>query len=322
MKQFLIIQTAFLGDVILCTPLLTELKRIYPDCSIDIVVRKGNESLLNNHPAIRSVFVWNKNKEKYKSLLTTIRTIRSTNYDEIINLQRYTSAGLMLLFSKAKQKIGFTKNKFSFAYSRLVPHEFKNGIHEVSRNLNTIAHHGAIQLVRPSLYPSSEDYTSVQPYQKETYFCLAPASVWYTKQVPEEKWVELIHQLIKLGKVYLIGAPNDFELAERIKGKLAQVENLCGQLTLLQSAALMEKARMNYVNDSGPMHLASAVNAPTRAFFCSTIPKFGFGPLSEDAKIIEIEHALQCRPCGIHGHKSCPEKHFKCGKELQMKPYL
>jgi heptosyltransferase-2 len=99
------------------------------------------------------------------------------------------------------------------------------------------------------------------------------------------------------------------------KAGSAEVMNLAGKLTLLQSAALMAGAQHNYVNDSGPLHLASATNAPVSAFFCSTIPEFGFGPLSDKASIIEVQ-GLDCRPCGLHGHKSCPKGHFRCGEGL------
>ena len=75
---------------------------------------------------------------------------------------------------------------------------------------------------------------------------------------------------------------------------------------------------MNYVNDSGPLHMASAVNAPVTAFFCSTIPKFGFGPLSENSTIIQTTEELSCRPCGLHGLKNCPKKHFKCGLGIEL----
>jgi heptosyltransferase-2 len=92
--------------------------------------------------------------------------------------------------------------------------------------------------------------------------------------------------------------------------------NLCGQLTFLQSAALMRDAKMNFVNDSAPLHFASSMNAPVTAVFCSTVPKFGFGPLSDDSVIIETHEELSCRSCGIHGHKECPELHFKCSKTI------
>ena len=320
MKHFLIIQTAFLGDVILCTPVVSELKRIYPDATIDIVVRKGNESLLQNNPKLNKVFVWNKSEGKYKSLFSIIKQLREKQYDEVINLQRFTSAGLMCLRTKAKSKIGFNKNAFSFIYNRKLPHEIGDGRHEVERNLSLISHHGANKLIRPELFPSEEDFSFVNQWKETNYFCLAPASVWETKKLPFKKWIELIDLLKEKGSVYLLGGPNDLELCEKISKRLnGSVTILAGKLSLLQSAALMKDADMNFVNDSGPLHLASAMNAPTRAFFCSTIKEFGFGPLAENSKVVEINYDLYCRPCGLHGYHSCPKGHFKCGNEIDIK---
>jgi heptosyltransferase-2 len=78
----------------------------------------------------------------------------------------------------------------------------------------------------------------------------------------------------------------------------------------------MKDARRNFTNDSAPMHLASAVNAKTTAIFCSTVPDFGFGPLSDDAVVVETSKKLDCRPCGLHGLRACPEKHFDCAHSI------
>jgi heptosyltransferase-2 len=80
----------------------------------------------------------------------------------------------------------------------------------------------------------------------------------------------------------------------------------------------MKDAQMNYVNDSAPMHLAGAVQAPVTAVYCSTLPKFGFAPFLPNGKILETEELLSCRPCGLHGKSSCPEGHFKCATTLKM----
>jgi heptosyltransferase-2 len=90
------------------------------------------------------------------------------------------------------------------------------------------------------------------------------------------------------------------------------VENLAGTLSFLQSAALMAGAEMNYVNDSAPLHMASAMNAPTTAVFCSTVGSFGFTPLADVQRVVETNHSLPCRPCGLHGHQACPQGHFRC----------
>jgi heptosyltransferase-2 len=87
---------------------------------------------------------------------------------------------------------------------------------------------------------------------------------------------------------------------------------MAGELSLLQSAALIKGAQMNYANDSAPLHIASAVDAPVTAVFCSTVTRFGYGPLSSNSRVVETESPLSCRPCGPHGHKKCPKGHFKC----------
>ena len=85
---------------------------------------------------------------------------------------------------------------------------------------------------------------------------------------------------------------------------------------------MMEAAAMNYVNDSAPLHFASAMNAPVTAIFCSTIPEFGYTPLSDISHIVETSEKLPCRPCGLHGKKACPEGHFKCGFTIKNEQLL
>lgn len=320
MKRFLIIQTAFIGDVILATPVLSELKRIYPDSKIDLLVRKGNESLLTNNPNIHQVFTLNKKEGKFASIVNLVKTFRKQNYDEVINLHRFASSGFIAVFCGAKSKIGFDKNPLSLFYTKKIKHVIGDGRHEVERNLACVSHHGAVAKKRPEIFPSTLDYDFVRSFQVQNYFCLAPASVWFTKQLPEHKWIELAQNLAQKGKVYLLGGNTDIDLCERIAKKVQSenVENLAGKFSFMQSAALFQCAQMNYVNDSGPLHFCSAVNAPVTAFFCSTTPAFGFGPLSENSTIIETTEKLDCKPCGLHGFKSCPKGHFKCGEGIEI----
>ncbi len=316
MKKFLIIQTAFLGDVILATPLIENLAEKFPDAKIDFLLKKGNESLLQNHPKLNEILIFDKSS-KLKSILGLTKKIRSKHYDAIFNLHRFASTGIITFLSGALQKYGFIKNPFSFCYTKSFEHQIGSGIHEVTRNLSLISEIVSFLKLKPKLYPSSIDIKSVEHLKSQEYVCMAPASVWYTKQMPEQKWVELILTMKK--QIYLIGGPTDFDLCERIKRKsnLEKIENLAGKLSFMQSAALMYDAKMNFVNDSGPLHIASAVNAPVTAFFCSTTPDFGFGPLSDQSNVIEVEN-LSCKPCGLHGHKECPKGHFECGNRLDL----
>ena len=81
----------------------------------------------------------------------------------------------------------------------------------------------------------------------------------------------------------------------------------------------MRNALRVIVNDSAPLHLASSVNAKTTAIFCSTSPEFGYTPLADNAQTISLHHKLDCIPCGLHGHKSCPKEHFKCAMDIDVK---
>jgi heptosyltransferase-2 len=165
------------------------------------------------------------------------------------------------------------------------------------------------------LFPSVRNFEKVAEYKSKSYVCVAPSSVWFTKQWPKANFIQLVKELSNNHHVFLLGAKSDFDLCEEVGGaENLNTTNLSGKLNFLESAALMRDAAMNFVNDSAPLHFASAMNAPTTAFFCSTIPEFGFGPLSERSRVVESEEHLECRPCGLHGKKSCPLGHFKCGE--------
>lgn len=312
--KILIIQTAFIGDVVLATPLIEKLKEKYPDSTIDFLLRKGNESILMGHPLINQVLIFDKKKNKYWNLIRLIMVIRSESYDYVINVQRFLTTGLITGFSGAKVKIGFDKNPLSFMFTHKVKHVMSksNGLHEVDRNLSLIKHIAGDGFQKPKLYPSGND-EKVVPTNYE-YVCIAPSSVWFTKQFPLTKWRGLINKIPQRYKIHLIGGCGDVALCEEIQKStdINRVMISAGKLTILQSAALIKHAKMTFTNDSAPTHIASAVNTPVTVIFCSTIPEFGFGPLSDDSHIVETDEILTCRPCGLHGKKVCPQQHFKC----------
>jgi len=311
---------------VLATSLVEKLHTHYPESSIDFLLRKGNETLLFNHPFVNRVLIFDKKHKKYKNLRYMIRFIREQKYDYVINVQRFFTTGLITALSGGKHTIGFDKNPLSFFFSKKIKHTIAStgdGKHEVERNHALIAELTDGKFAKPKLYPTLEDFKKVSG--TKDYVCMAPASVWFTKQFPVHKWVELINLLPAHLNIILLGAKGDYELCANIKSSIvhrpSSILNLAGQLSFLESAALMKNAKMNYVNDSAPLHFASAMNAPVTAFFCSTIPSFGFGPLSDDSHIAEIDYKLYCRPCGLHGYNKCPEGHFKCS-EIEIKSPL
>jgi heptosyltransferase-2 len=323
-NRILIIQTASLGDVVLSTSLVETVHSQFPECKIDFLLKKGFEGLFISHPFINEILTWDKTNLKYLNLIKVIQKVYSNQYDIVINVQRHFSSGLVTILSGARNRSGFKKNPLSFGFTQksnhLISHNGPNE-HEIVRNYRLISFFAKCDPLNPRLYPSGLDTDMIKSWNYRKYITVSPASLWYTKQYPFDKWIEFINEVDKDIQIYLLGAGNDKPLCEKIitEAKKSNVINLAGKLSFLQSAALMKNALMNFVNDSAPMHLASAVNAPVTAIFCSTVPAFGFGPLSDDSTIVESQLELTCRPCGLHGHTSCPEKHFSCAQSISKK---
>ncbi|TRX60869.1 glycosyltransferase family 9 protein [Fulvivirga sp. M361] len=326
LNKILVIQTAFLGDVILGTSLLESLRVSYPNAELHYLVRKGNETVLKNHPFLK-VWVFDK-KNKIRNLIRIILSLRKEKFDLVINLQRFFTSGVITVLSGARQTRGFQKNPLSrlFNYTFIHKIDADSPVHEVERNYQLIGDLSpSKKSARPRLYPLPNHYDEVRKYKENRFICIAPASVWHTKQWPVSKWVELIDAIPDDFDIYLLGAPGDSTICEQIQSDAQnekRVTVLAGKLSPLASCALMQDAAMNYVNDSAPLHFASAMNAAVTAVFCSTVPGFGFTPLSEDASIVEVREPLSCRPCGLHGHQKCPEGHFKCALSISIEPLL
>lgn len=328
LKKILIIQTASLGDVILATPVVEKIHNSFPESKIDFLLKYGYQDIFKEHPFIRRVIVWDKSEKKYHHLKELIQVIRERKYDTVINIQRFASSGLITVLSGAKTKIGFNKNPFSLFFTKSVKHELNNvgiGLHEADRNLKLVEDLTKdLKKYSVKLYPSAHDNAKMSPYKTKAYITISPGSLWFTKTFPEKKWIEMISLVETSLNIYFLGSKDETDLCDSIimKSKHPNCLNLAGKLTFLESAALMKDAVMNYTNDSAPMHLASSVNASITAIFCSTLPEFGFGPLSEKSFIVQTNKTLKCKPCGIHGLNKCPEGHFDCALTINKQQLL
>ncbi|MCX8081634.1 MAG: glycosyltransferase family 9 protein [Bacteroidia bacterium] len=318
-KKFLIIQTAFLGDVILLTSLIEKIRFFYPEGSITVLVKKGNAVVFDYHPFVHEVWEMDKNDKSISALWQWIKKIRKEKFDAVINAHRYFRTGLLTAFSGARHTAGYKENPLSFMFHHCGRFRIGDGTHEIERLNSLVEDFLGNEIHKPRLYPTEQDWEIVSAYVRgKEYMCFAPGSVWKTKQWPLVKWIEL-GKKIKENTICILGSNADDNLGTEIKNALdgynKEVINLCGKLSLLQSAALMAGAKMNYVNDSAPLHIASAMNAPVTAIFCSTVPEFGFYPLSDKSEIWQV-NGLSCRPCGIHGKTECPKGHFKCAEVI------
>jgi len=351
-KRCLLIQTAALGDVVLLTSILEKLHRFHPEAALDLLVRKGCEGLFDGHPFVHQLYVWDKRKHKTRALFGLLREIRQTRYDHVINAQRYLSTGLLTVFSNAAEKVGYDRNPLSRLFTRRVwhvipdpralrrrermvsaarradrPERARAGPgepHEVDRLNGLIEHLTDGTRPMPRLYPTDRDRAVAARLRTQHagraggYVCLAPGSAWPTKAWPAEKWVGLARLVPADQHIFLIGGPEDTGLCGRVSEAAGRGTVLAGTLSLLSTAELMAGAAMNYVNDSVALHLASAMQAPVSAVFCSTVPAFGFGPLHENGRIRQTAEALSCRPCGLHGRRTCPRGDFRCAVSIAV----
>jgi ADP-heptose:LPS heptosyltransferase len=320
LKKILVIQTASIGDVILATPVIEKLHLFFPDAQIDLLVKKGIEGLFTGHPFLNNVLIWNKASRKIRNFLWTLYDIRKNQYDVVINIQRFFLTGMLTALSGAKIRIGFSKNPLSVFFTSRIKHEIRVDIHEADRNLSLIESLTDNSKIKPKLFPSAKDIKKISSYKSNIYYTISPGSLWFTKKYPADKWIEFVRKIDKDSNIIFLGSKEENEICDkiiRISGHKNAI-NMSGHLSFLESAALMKDAKMNFTNDSAPMHLASSVNAPVTVIFCSTVPGFGFGPLSDQSYIVEIHEKLSCRPCGLHGLQSCPRKHFKCALNIEV----
>lgn len=319
-KKILIIQTAFIGDVVLALPLLQVLRRKLPNAEIDFMLIPKTAELLKNHPDVNEVIVFDKkNKDRGLSgIFKLAKKVALKRYDVVFILQRHFRSALIPFLAKIKIRVGFNKSAFKFLYTHIVKYE---KIHEIERNLSLLKPFG-IETSRkelPNLYPSDDEKLYVDQLLSgvnSKIISIAPGSVWETKRWLKEKFAELAKLLSDDGFVIaLVGGVEDFKLCEEIKtmSDAKNVINFCGKLSLLQTAELIRRSVLLVSNDSAPMHISVAMRTPVVAIFGSTVPEFGFYPYGEKDRVVQVEN-LYCRPCGTHGRKKCPEGHFKCMK--------
>lgn len=320
MKKFIIIHTAFIGDIVLSTPVIEKIKRNSPESEIYYLTTPQGAAVLKNNPDIKEILIYDKkNRDKgFKGFIKIVNKIRELKIDEAIIPHRYLRSSAIAFLAGIKNRTGYDIASGSFLFTKKV--EYKKSLHEVERILS-LAEGENPEESNIKLYPSKEEVEKVETLWKtggltgKKVVVIAPGSKWFTKMWPTEYFNELLKKLAlhEEIKVLVIGGKDEESL--KIE-KTTNVENIIGKSTLLELKAIFDKSDIVVTNDSSPIHIASATKTFIIAIFGATVRAFGFYPWSKNSRVMEID-GLKCRPCGIHGGKSCPEGHFKCMREIK-----
>jgi len=312
----LVVQTAFLGDVVLTTPLLAALAaRAGP---VDVVTTPLAAPLLETHPAVRKVIPYDKRGRErgWAGVRELAGRLRSERYAQAYLPHRSLRTAALAFLARIPSRIGFS-GVWSFLYTeaRTKP---RTG-HEADRLLALAKE--APGAYPPHLRPDGADEQVAGGLVDRPFVALAPGSIWGSKRWPY--YGELAARLAASVPVVIVGGADDAGLGEEIQtaangGKGRQrVVNACGKLTLRQSAALIGKATLLVTNDSAPLHLATAMGTPVVALFGPTVTEFGFGPFRAGDVALGVD-GLLCRPCSSHGPPQCPLGHHRCMRELTV----
>ena len=316
--NILIIHTAFIGDIVLSTALISKVKEKYPDSDIYYLTTPLGKEILKNNPKIKEIIVYDKRgKDKgFGAFISFVRKIRKLKIDVCLTPHRYLRSSILSLLSGASIRVGYDIASLAFVYNKKIKYDKTK--HEVEKLLSFID--DSPKRYELEIYPSEKEKIKIDTIlknfsQNKKIILIAPGSKWFTKRWPEEYFRILIQNLVKKDDLLIVitGGKEEKEIVLNLDSK---VLDLRGEISLLELAELIKRAILVVSNDSAPIHITSAF-PDTRivGIFGPTVKEFGFFPWSKNSKVFEIK-GLYCRPCAIHGGNSCPEKHFRCMREI------
>ncbi len=334
----LVVQTSFLGDMVLTTPLIAELAGRGP---VDVVATPASAGLLANNPHVRRLIVYDKRRSArgIRGFHRMARDMRASRADAVYLAQGSMRSAALAVAAGAAVRVGFATSAGRALYSRTVP--YRRDLHHAARlwQLAAPEREPTADEMRPRLYPGAAERAAVDALlgprgDARPLLALAPGSVWGTKRWPY--YAELADALAGAARLVVLGSADDRPLAAEILAAAgrnaaggdgagpnedaltaahAPAVDGTGALSLLASAELIGRCAVLVTNDSAPQHLGSAMGTPTVTVFGPTVPAFGFGPLAPQSIIME-RPGLDCRPCDRHGPPECPLGHWKCMRDL------
>ena len=313
--KLLFLRFSSIGDIVLTSPAVRIAKEQIPGVEIHFATKKAYRKLVKENPNIDQVHILE------DDLSDLISRLKKENFDEVIDLHNNLRT---LRIKRALGKPSKSFDKLNIEKWLMVNFKLNRlpDIHIVERYCKTLEHLGAsLDNKGLDFFIAEDDQYEISQLEAEFqqgYNVFAIGAQHFTKILPLERMLEVIKSS-KL-PVILLGDKNDESRGKELLKNLESLEgpkviNLCGQLSLGQSADLIRKSKGVYSHDSGLMHIAAAFKKPIISFWGNTIPQFGMFPFQTDHIIVENKD-ISCRPCTKIGFGKCPKGHFKCMNEL------
>ncbi len=311
--KFLIIRFSSIGDIVLTTPVVRNLKQQIENAEIHYITKPQFKSIIENNPYIDKVHTL---KSSFKD---TIHELKYEHFDYVIDLHRNIRTAR---FKNQLKIISFSFDKLNKEKWLLVNFKINKlpDIHIVDRYFDTLKVFNVKNDQKGLDYfiPKNDevDIKSISENLKDGYVGVVIGAYHNTKKLTKEKIISICKQINK--PILLLGGPDNKEEGEEIKNAIGKnIYNTCGNFNINQSASLVKQAKVILTPDTGLMHVASAFKKKIISVWGNTIPEFGMYPYMPhpDSEIMEIKD-LKCRPCTKIGFTQCPKKHFKCINDL------
>lgn len=319
--RILIIHTAFIGDIVLSTPLIKKLRDTYPKAEITYLTTPVGASILRNNPHLNHIIEYDKRGEHkgMKGFWAIAKKLKMEAYNLVITPHRYLRSTFLTFLTGAPIRRGYDSAAASFLYNERV--HYDKSKHEVEKLLSFVPKDEG-KRYEIEIFPTELEVEKVDKLlekRREKVVVVAPGSKWFTKKWPLEYFNRVIKELEKREDTTVVIVGGKEEMFFNMPLANTTID-LRGKTTLLELAEVIRRADIVLTNDSSPIHIASAFpNVRILALFGPTVEKFGFFPWSKNSEVFQVE-GLECRPCSIHGGDSCPKKHFKC--MLDIKPEM
>ena len=310
--RILIVQTSYLGDTILSTPVIAGIHQLHPSAEIWMMTTPFATGLVARDPLLAGVIPFDKRGQAagLSGLARMGMALRKMKFERVYAIQRSYRTAFTLMAGNIPHRTGFRNAKLSFIFHSKQTRQPSD--HDVLRNLSLLSGEAPLEtfntrlrLFPPSLEDLGPDARQLLA-QENPIALLVPGSAWPTKMWYWKHYRTVASHFIAQGfTVALLGGPGDRRINQQVSGNLT-VLDLAGRTSVADAMALVQHARIMICNDSMALHMASAFRIPCVAIFCATSPSFGFGPWQNPQAIVVETKDLPCKPCTRHGGKTCP----------------